>query len=103
MKNVYSNYFYNVGNSEYVGETAVTLDQYIAIVRATYVFHNSVARWQSRGGAAHAAILVGFWYTEMEELTHFTINGDRWQEVTVCLLSTATEREGPNGTRTIVC
>jgi len=36
MKNVYSNYFYNVGNSEYIRETAVTLDQYIAIERLMY-------------------------------------------------------------------
>jgi len=60
---VYPNYLYNIGYSEYIRKAGVTLDQYIAIVRANYRFHNSVARWQSRGGSAHAAILEGFWYT----------------------------------------
>ena len=64
MKNAYSDYFYNVGNSEYIRKTAVTLDQHVTIVWATYVFHNSVARWQSRGEAAHAAI----WYIEIVKL-----------------------------------
>jgi len=33
----------------------------------------------------------GFWYTEMEKLTHLSINNDRWQEVTVRTLSTSTD------------
>jgi len=102
---VYSNYFYNVGNSEYIRKTAFVLDQYIATVRATYIFHNSVARWQSRGGSAHPAILEGFWYTEMEKLTHFSIKVDRWQEVIVLCrpLQREAQSKGPNGISTIEC
>lgn len=62
--------------------TAGTLDQYMAIVRGIHVFHNSVARWQTRDDSAHAAILGDFGTLKSINVFYFAINECRWQEVT---------------------
>jgi hypothetical protein len=62
--------------------TGGTLDQYVGIVRGIHVFRNSVARWQTRGESAHAAIWGDFGTFKSINFFYFTINDRRWQEVT---------------------